>query len=151
MPRRRQHVVTGFVAGAAVGGVVALTLPPEHRSIEILFAGIGGAIGGAAPDILEPATSPNHRDVCHSLVGGGAFTVASISHFRARCRTNATVCDARAIAAPIGSDERSNEEWKALGWRVLSALFLGFAAGYASHLLLDGSTTDGLPLLTRGF
>ncbi|HEY6227483.1 MAG TPA: metal-dependent hydrolase, partial [Verrucomicrobiae bacterium] len=30
-----------------------------------------GAFAGLAPDILEPATSPNHRQFFHSLVAAG--------------------------------------------------------------------------------
>ena len=150
MPGRRTHVAVGLAAGVAVGAVSASFLPEEQRLIEVAAAALGGMIGGAMPDVLEPATSPNHRGVCHSVVAGSAIATGLFIHVRADCQARARDCDARATLNPVGSEVRSNEELKACLWRALGAITLGVAAGYASHVLLDAQTSDGVPLIVRG-
>jgi membrane-bound metal-dependent hydrolase YbcI (DUF457 family) len=151
MPNRDTHLAVGIVAGLGAGAIASRRLPSNHQAIECIASAVGGAIGGLAPDVLEPAVSPNHRDLFHSLAVGGALSAAKIADMQATCRRYAADCDGRAAAAPVGSDIRSNEQLKALLWRIAAGLLIGFVAGYVSHLALDASTKRSVPLVTRGF
>ena len=151
MPNRSTHVTVGVVAGMGAGLVTGRSLPSDHQAIHVVFAGIGGGLGGAAPDILEPATSPNHRDLFHSLLAGGGLGAAWIADWMSDCHRHAAECEGRVLACAVGSPDKSREEMKALFWRALAGLIVGFIAGYASHLVLDAATKRSLPLLTNGF
>ena len=150
MPNKNTHAVVGLVSGVAIGGIAAVSAPEEYRAIEVAFAGLGGMFGGIAPDVLEPAASPRHRAICHSILVGGAGVIAGVAHLRAYCAENASGCETRAAAATPGSALANSEWWKAFAWRASGAFAFGFAAGYASHLMLDGDTPDGIPLVVRG-
>lgn len=151
MPRRPTHLAIGSMSGVATGVVTSSLLPREHQLVHVVFAGIGGALGGLAPDVLEPAVSPNHRSLFHSVGAAGGLWTAGFTEWQADCHRAAAVCDTRACSATDGSQERSNEEIKAFLWRALAGLSAGFLAGYASHLVLDAATTRSLPLLINGF
>lgn len=77
-----------------------------------------GGIAGAAPDIIEPATNPNHRSFFHSI----AF-FAILAHANNK----------------IWQSESLTDEQKQL----ISTI----CAAYGSHLLIDGTSKRGLPLL----
>jgi membrane-bound metal-dependent hydrolase YbcI (DUF457 family) len=83
----------------------------------LLCHGLLGAAGGVAPDELEPATSPNHREFFHS-VSLGALGAAWVK----RVMDDPTVPQA------------TND------------MLAAFAAGYGGHLLADSTTPKGLPL-----
>jgi membrane-bound metal-dependent hydrolase YbcI (DUF457 family) len=69
-----------FIAGALVGGTINFILQSAKMAMDydrpfdwnefFLCAG-AGAFVGLVPDILEPATSPNHRQFFHSTVAAG--------------------------------------------------------------------------------
>lgn len=99
MPNRRVHVGVGLAAGVGVGVVTAISLPKQQQVLQVVAAGIGAIIGSAAPDVLEPATSPNHRACFHSLAAGAALTAAWAADWVADCHRWAAECDARAAAA----------------------------------------------------
>jgi inner membrane protein len=151
MPNRKTHAIAGVGAGLVATAVSARHLPAEHRAIEVLAGTFGGYVGGIAPDVLEPALDPNHRDLFHSVMVGGAVGAAVIADWHASCRQWAAECDARAAAAPIGSDLRRSEELTALLWRLAAGFLVGFVAGYVSHLALDAGTARSVPLIARGF
>ncbi len=147
MPKRVTHEIVGAASGAAFALFRVSDAPTSHALAEVLGGALGGWMGGALPDILEPATTPNHREVAHSVVAGGALTLARLAEWQATCRSEAKGCDARALTFALGSDARQRAEWDGLGWRFLAGLLAGFVAGYASHLMLDAVTPKGLPLL----
>ena len=57
-------------AGVAVGILTFLRLGDEPSAndplVDFGVVALAGSIGGKLPDILEPATSPNHRAFFHS-------------------------------------------------------------------------------------
>lgn len=85
--------------------------------LELGFFTAGGAVIGALPDILEPATNPNHRDFFHSVVFGGAVLYGAFGKHSQKWHPND-----RFAAASI-------------------------ALSYLSHLYLDSGTPKGLPLI----
>ena len=86
-----------------------------------LAAGALGAGCTNLPDILEPATSPNHRKVFHSV----ACAVVLIAGFKK--------------AWDWEPDDSAG--------RVLRFVALAGIAGYLTHLALDATTKRSLPLI----
>jgi membrane-bound metal-dependent hydrolase YbcI (DUF457 family) len=150
MPRRTTHIGAGALCGIAAGVFTAESLPKKYQGLHFVCVTIGGVFGGVAPDLLEPALSPHHRSLFHSLAVGGAATSGLMSDWQAKCHEMAADCTSRAQLAPLGSRQRSSEEMNAFLWRVIAGLLIGFLVGYMSHLALDGTTQKGLPLLLAG-
>ena len=72
MPNAKTHFVIGAAAGAAVNATMQwgrMALHPSAKFDWGEFFICTGSSGAAAllPDLLEPATSPNHRAFFHSL------------------------------------------------------------------------------------
>lgn len=111
------------------GGATAITYLAMCRRFNrqprldeaVLCTGIG-IFSGIAPDLLEPALHPNHRQFFHSLTAGGAIVA-----------TGSQLC---------GRENLKLDEFT----KVLAACAV---VGYVCHLLLDGSTPKGLPLLGK--
>lgn len=112
-----------LVAGV---GIAAVAMHHEQRSGQQptampLAAGALGALCTNLPDVLEPATSPNHRNIFHSV----------------------------ACAAAIAVGLKRAWDWKPeddLG-RFARFVVLVAGAGYLAHLALDATTKRSLPLI----
>src|SRR3989338_2758446 len=111
MPNAKTH----FLVGAAIGaGLYCLMQKAQDQPIEfpgLLGMGLAGGVAGLLPDIIEPATSPNHRGLAHSI----------------------------AALALIGSSIGKLHENQNLE-PAQKELLLTLAFGYGSHLLLDAGT-----------
>jgi membrane-bound metal-dependent hydrolase YbcI (DUF457 family) len=85
----------------------------------VLCIGVG-VLGGVAPDLLEPAFQPNHRQFFHSMTSGG-------------------------LLLKTGTDllERREIGFTDLG-RILAACAI---VGYLTHLVMDACTPKGLPIV----
>jgi membrane-bound metal-dependent hydrolase YbcI (DUF457 family) len=147
MPNRDMHLHAGAITGAFAALVMVQGEADTLALAEIAGGLIGGALGGLAPDLLEPATSPHHRKLAHSMVTAGALTLAKVAEWQAGCRRNCAGHTARASTLPPGSTQRRDAEASALMWSIAAGLIVGFASGYASHLALDAATSRSLPLL----
>lgn len=116
------RVAHQLVAGTAVGFYLA----DRERKANIstakpLLGGGAAALFTTLPDILESATSPNHRSVFHSL----AFAATLVAAFRQLDRWQ-----------PATDWERLA---RGVGMLAISA--------YLIHLALDFTTKKSLPLL----
>lgn len=114
----KDHAILGALIG---GGIYAFHKLTKRESIDLgeaLLSVIGGAIAGVAPDILEPATTPNHRSLFHS---GAMLALLTPGNNRVLRST------------------QLNESQRAVLFSLSSA--------YASHLIMDGTTTRRIPLL----
>jgi membrane-bound metal-dependent hydrolase YbcI (DUF457 family) len=119
---RPEHMVAGGLTAAAAY-LYRKNLLGEKPDLGGLFAIAGiGALAGALPDMLEPATSPHHRSTFHS-VGLGIFGLMA---FR--------------TLMPGGLPNQQ-----------LETVLKAFGLAYCSHLVLDATTPMSLPLLRRGF
>ena len=155
MSNGREHRRVGF----AVGGFAAFVASDEgsalwHRLVETLGGMIGGWAGGKLPDILEPAVHGWHRDLAHSMTTAGgivAGTAKAAASWQCGCRSRAEYFAARRRATGIEPAERLLFVLAELFWRLAAGALVGAAAGYLSHLALDGTTPRSIPLLTRGF
>lgn len=126
----KQHLAAGAVAGG--GANLAWQLykifdaqnPPKGfwetferiDFFELALFTVGGAAIAALPDILEPATNPNHRALFHSLACGGAVAYGAFGKHTNKLSPNSK-----------------------------HALHVA-ALSYLSHLLLDSGTPKGLPI-----
>ena len=110
-----------------VGGVLILGLYIAHTKLmqkeELSLKGVigsftTGAVIGLAPDLLEPAEHPNHRQFFHSI-GFSALLLWA--------RTGVH-----------GSPTLNVEFKRYFDWMI---------SAYASHLICDGQTPKGLPFI----
>lgn len=91
-------------------------------SIEKGVAGAGvGLCLGTLPDIIEPATSPNHRKFFHSY--GMVFCVGGATYKLYKWQPN------------------TNEE------KIIRFFGLAASVAYLTHLAMDSRTPKGLPVL----
>lgn len=115
------HRVT---AGAAIGLYLAgQETERGERTMLPIFGGLAGSVFTCLPDVLEPATSPNHRDFFHSLAFAGLLVGGLIKLHR----------------------WEPEENWH----RFLRQVGLLAGSAYIIHLALDATTAKSLPLLGR--
>lgn len=113
-----------WTAGAAIGLFMANR---EKQEGEATLAPAAGAVLGAVltklPDLLEPATSPQHRQFFHSL----------------------------AFAAALGYGLCKLHDWEPEDELGKLARWVGLVGGsaYLVHLALDFTTAKSLPLVGK--
>jgi membrane-bound metal-dependent hydrolase YbcI (DUF457 family) len=149
MPDRRTHSQVGAIVGAGAALYHARAESGAGAWMEVLGGAIGGMCGGRLPDVLEPATSPQHRDVAHSLLA--LIGVASLTTEAGRryCRARAAECAQRQLDPMLDRGSRLSLALAEAVWKLLAGALAGLQAGYVSHLVLDGHTPHGLPLVCR--
>jgi membrane-bound metal-dependent hydrolase YbcI (DUF457 family) len=69
-------------AHAAISGISVSVLliclhhrNPQARLPHPVFGGVVAALTASFPDVLEPATSPHHRQFCHSIAFATALSL----------------------------------------------------------------------------
>lgn len=86
MPCCKEHERTGVAVGIGVGILSYLDKWSHERQnniqvsprldealLYVLVGAVAGKIAATTPDVLEPATSPHHRNICHSVAAGTAI------------------------------------------------------------------------------
>jgi inner membrane protein len=109
-------------AALAVSGISAFKERQNGESTAAPLAhGSLAALLGTLPDILEPATSPNHRQFFHSL----------------------------AFAGIVGYGLYRLHKWEAENeWhQVLKTVAMIAGGAYLVHLVMDAGTAKSLPLI----
>jgi inner membrane protein len=122
MPNRTVHAM-----GAAIG-VGVIHIAHERSKVEkatgfpLVSAGLAGCLG-SIPDMLEPATNPNHRQFCHSVLAG-VFVIWSLKKIY---------------------------DWQPATPAQEFLRYLSLIAGgaYTIHLVQDALTKKSLPLIGR--
>ena len=147
MPNRKVHATVGAIAGFSS----LVFTPPRCQTASLavpLGRTVGGLLGGCLPDLLEPASTPRHREVCHSASAG---SVAGLSLDTIRRLESCCLGQAKRFAAAAS---REPDPWKQAvlvlaSWAAefIGSFLVGVAVGYASHLVLDLFTPAGLPLI----
>lgn len=114
------QVVAGFATGVFLA---ERERQAGVRTAQPLLRGTAAAFLTKLPDILEPATSPNHRQFFHSL----------------------------AFAALLGVALHELNKWQpeSAGGELLKALGQAAIPAYLIHLFLDSLTAKSLPLVGR--
>lgn len=152
MPNAAVHRTVGTVAGAAFGGYQARGQQPLHQVIEAFGGAAGGWLGSAAPDWIDPATSPNHRHVGHGALTvplAFVFTAEAVADWQNQLRQRAD--ELAQMRWQLSDDWSRFWNWvHQMALRFLAGILNGFNAGYLSHLVLDALTPRGLPLIARG-
>jgi hypothetical protein len=168
MPDSKTHKYVSITAGLGFSAYRAKEQTGLNFWIEVLGGGVGAWSTGNLPDIFEPAISSWHRSTFHSVAAGGVIVsqTPNLSAFTNFCREQAEQCKAnpkRIFMLPLGegvffpielNDSLSGvlSKIEELLWIFLAGFANGAAAGYISHLALDGLTGKrSIPLLTKGF
>jgi len=149
MPGRREHSEVGQLAGLVAAAAMGPAQHPLLAAAEIIGGGFGGHCGALLPDVFDPATGPAHRTLGHGVVPAtwvGTKVVGVVCRYQTVCRENAAAC-VRQLATPPVPLERLVLGLGVLLWHVAAGFVVCLPAGYASHLVLDGGTRRGLPLL----
>ena len=135
MPDGRTHLVAGTVCGAVCSLAIQHQLH-ENKQLDpghlALSTGTSAAVS-RLPDILEPAVHPNHRAFFHSFAFGALLGFGAVKAWK-------KIKEKRAERNALGIEQISWEE-----------ILLGFAfiaiVVILLHLLMDGFTKKGLPLI----
>jgi inner membrane protein len=116
----RQHMAIG--ATVAVGGYLAYCYFRRKKvdGLELFGFGLIGASAGLLPDMLEPAIHSHHRQFFHSYAAAGLLAYANRAVWE-----NPLVPHEQKVAFSIAS------------------------GSYFSHLVADGQTPRGIPLVGR--
>jgi hypothetical protein len=142
MPGRATHRRVGVTTAVGVG---VWRLKPDESFASgagfLLGCAAGGYAGSVAPDVLEPALTPLHRCMCHSMaaLGGIGHGAMGLLEWADRTRSG-PITGADGVprtATPADEFLRS----------LLVGFAVGFVAAYASHLVLDARTPLSLPLI----
>lgn len=113
-----EHGILGALVGLATYGLYKLTKNETATIQGIVGSLLLGGFGGILPDLLEPATHPNHRSFFHSIT----FLMVLL-------HGNQKVWDSQNFT----DDQKL----------IVSLL----SAAYGSHLLSDSSTSKGIPFV----
>ena len=122
MPNFKQHALIGTVAGVGFN-VLNYYVKKQHNPEvrfdlkELLFCAVTGCIAASLPDLIEPATNPNHRGFFHSIVVG--ITIPWLTYKSHKGKLDPRIKPFLDIIGP----------------------------GYVSHLLADSFTSKGLPII----
>ena len=120
MPNFREHLGLSAVVSAGMYFGMCRYYGRRPALGELLVCEGIGIAAGAAPDIFEPATDPHHRGFGHSVALGTALTKVAITN-----------CN------------RENGSWQ----EFLKIAVAVASVSYVVHLIADGFTPNGLPLL----
>ncbi len=152
MPDGRTHGRIGAVVGGAASLIATYELPNDGRVAATLAGLFAGYAGGKAPDILEPPIHGWHRSECHSFAAGAAVIatgVRGVIALKDDMLGRAAELKAARLALPPNHPDQFSLWIREFGIYVAYGAVVGFAAGYTSHLLLDGGTERGIPLISQ--
>ncbi len=128
MPNSKVHKRAGLLAGTVISASMNIVLQQKERIdnpyhkfsfLELMVSTFLGALlgffAGIAPDILEPATNPHHREFFHSFLFLVSLLVSGYFIIRRSSRN-----------------------------RVVQSALAGSLGSYFSHIVLDATTPTGI-------
>jgi len=120
MANLKEHAWIGAGAGVLTYAILCHIYERRFDFGEMLGCAALSTVAATVPDVIEPALHPHHRSFAHSLVTGSSL-----------------------VRLAIGFCDPENDYWNP--WQ--KTLWASATAGYLSHLVADGCTPHGLPLL----
>ena len=120
MPNVKAHMIIGSVATTAVA---LADEKPSKITHNVVVAPFIGASVARLPDLLEPALHPNHRQFFHSFTMLAAVGVGMVKAYKWEPETTFE--------------------------KLVRGLIVLGGVAYASHLLADGLTPKGLPIVGK--
>ena len=122
MPNLKEHLGISVVASAGTYFAMCKYYNRQPDLGELLVCTGVGLLTGAAPDAIEPAIHPNHRALGHSLGLGAGLAKFALTKC---CKENGD-------------------------WQEFQKILVGVAiVSYMCHLIADGCTPRGIPLLGK--
>lgn len=112
-----EHFGVGTTLGILAYAAIKLSKQEKLTLEGCLGTGLIGGVAASLPDLIEPASNPNHRAFFHSY-GLGAFLLYAATH--------------------VWDSDLTVEQKGAYSTAI---------AGFLSHLALDSTTPKGLPVL----
>jgi membrane-bound metal-dependent hydrolase YbcI (DUF457 family) len=149
MPNKATHVAVGTLAGGCTAAYRARE-QETAKVLEIIGGCIGGYIGSCLPDAIEPASWPGHRQFAHSVPTGGGVAYGLyklLEEWEIYFRSRAEYYKNKSGEEPLHWFQKLLYAILETLSRIAAGGLSGLGAGYLSHLLLDGGTPNGLPLL----
>jgi len=145
MPNGNFHRGVGIATGASIAAYRFQTFSSA------IAGGLGGHLGAAIPDWLEPATTPHHRGVVHSWAT--AATLGSAASGVVQWIEEYAAVQVRQHQSEALRDPQAAwwHEFAAWLWSLVGAFVTGVIAGFGSHIAFDALTPQSLPLLVNGF
>lgn len=135
MPDGRTHLIAGTACGAFLSLVIQDRLH-ENKQLDpghlLLSTGTGAAVS-RLPDILEPAVHPSHRAFFHSFAFGAVLGFGAV-------QVGKKIKEKRDKRKALGIQQMSGTEI------LLGIVLIGIIV-VILHLLMDGFTRKGLPLI----
>ncbi len=149
MPNRNAHLAIGAVTGALRSCLAEPRLKGTDQFWNLVGGAIGGAVGGLLPDVLEPATSPHHRQFAHGVLPTlGVAALTRPVRRAVKVRTRRWAREGPLPGTSMQSTSGSAGVPRELRFLLLGAI-RGIEAGYVSHLAADALTPKGLPLIGK--
>lgn len=115
---RIEHAITGALVSLGAYGLYKHLKQETPTITGALGSIILGGFAGVLPDLIEPATNPNHRGFFHSI----------------------------ALLAMLAQGNQKMWETQNLTENQKLAISL-FSAAFGSHLISDSSSARGIPLI----
>lgn len=150
MSNRQTHVTIGTLAGCGVAAYRVCEQEPLNMLLEVIGGSIGGYIGGRLPDVIEPASYPGHRQLAHSaatstVIGIGSYKL--LEQWEDWCRSRAERYRREREQGVLSGFDEFLYILAEIMLHIATGTLSGLGAGYFSHLVLDGGTSAGLPIL----
>jgi inner membrane protein len=135
MPNGSTHIIAGTICGAT-GSLVIQSRVHENRQLEfghLLLSTSAAAAVSRLPDILEPAVCPNHRAFFHSFAFGALLGFGTVQAVK-KIKT-------------ISEERKAADINQISGTEIFLDLAVIAMVVILLHLLMDGFTRKGLPLV----
>ena len=151
MPNRRTHQIAGGGAGSILAGIWSAHMTDNLHPTTAAGCILGGLLGAAIPDSVDPPNSPKHRGTGHSIalasiISGGCLK--TLPELILYAREEQRVINAyihQGYQSPLVNVFRLHVALLTIG------IIAGIPAGLISHLVLDSESPDGIRLLNKHY
>ena len=115
---KSEHAIIGALASLGLYGLYKYVKQEKPTVLGAIGSLLLGGIAGVLPDIVEPATNPNHRSLFHSIT-----LLAMLTYGNKKVWESQNLTEDQKVAISM------------------------ISAAYGSHLVSDSSTPKSIPLI----